>query len=156
MFQESNEPRQTRNNGRRPSRRALYRNTTVVRHYDPTERGVWNIGGNRRPGFTEETCDAVLTNVAQKETSDGTSYQCEDCRGFFCRKSALNAKAQKSKGYITIDHIEPQAVYIRKNAESQADGQISRQAAKKAYNDLKNLRPLCNKCNSSKNGPKDT
>jgi hypothetical protein len=115
------------------------------RYYEQTESGVWN--GNRPSFFI--TC-AALANLSGSPTQNNNGvaeYQCEDCLGFFAIKSHANGGA-----FITIDHITPWDVYIRDNAAPNTDGRISSQSARDAYNDIDNLKFLCNSCNSSKNG----
>jgi len=115
------------------------------RYYEQTESGVWN--GNR-PSFTI-TCPqlANLSGSPTKNTNGVVEYECEDCKGFFPIKSDANGG-----WYITIDHITPWDVHIRDTAAPLPDGKISSQSARDAYNDIDNLKFLCNSCNSSKNG----
>lgn len=115
------------------------------RYNEQTESGIWN--GNR-PSFTI-TC-AQFANLSGSPTHNVNGvvqYRCEHCQGYFAIKSDANGGA-----YITIDHMTPWDVYIRNTAAPLEDGKISSQSARDAYNDTKNLKFLCNSCNSSKNG----
>jgi hypothetical protein len=44
---------------------------------------------------------------------------------------------------------------IYSHAEAEDDGEITNEAAKEAYSDVRNLVGMCRSCNSSKSGPKN-
>lgn len=125
----------------------LGRNVGRTSYFERPDSNLWD--GSTRPGFDESTWNSMLASVSSRQRADGVmEYQSQISNNYFPRKR--NRSGQEK--YITLDHITEWKKYILENARPEADGQISKQAAKKAYNDLKNLMLMSNAENSSKNG----
>jgi hypothetical protein len=118
--------------------------------YFTPEEGEWD--SRKRPAFTEATVLLVLARTPQQLGAYGLTYQCSGCGEFFHRKKDLTHGDAKRLGFITLDHQKPWQIYVSENAEPNEEGVITQEAAKDAYNNPANLTPLCNGCNSSKNG----
>lgn len=113
------------------------------------KNNLWN--GYTRPNFTDDTWETMLNSVLSKVRKDGvTVYQCSD-GAYYPRKR----DRKKKESYVTLDHKKNWKDYIYDNAEPDLEGEITKNAAKKAYNDIGNLEVMSNSKNSSKSGPKN-
>ncbi|WP_412747048.1 GH-E family nuclease [Krasilnikovia sp. MM14-A1004] len=95
----------------------------------------------RKPGRRSWPCAA--------RTHPGC-FQCPECEEYLPKYD----NNSPSKNGITIDHRTNYRVWIHDNAEPDDHGHISSKAAQDAYNDTRNLQPMCRDCNSSKNAPR--
>ncbi|WP_130735391.1 hypothetical protein [Flavobacterium sp. J27] len=113
------------------------------------KKNIWD--GSTRPGFTDETWETMLQSVKSKDRDDGvTVYKCSD-GNYYPRKRDRKLKEK----YVTLDHKRDWKRYLHDNAEPDEQGEITKAAAKIAYNDTSNLKLMSNSDNSSKNGPKN-
>lgn len=119
------------------------------RKINTKNKNLWD--GKTRPSFTDETWDEMLSSVDSKTREDGvTVYQCNDGE-YYPRKR----DRKKRESFVTLDHIKNWKDYIYDNAEPNSEGEITKEAAKEAYNDTSNLEVMSNSDNSSKSGPKN-
>lgn len=124
------------------------------------QKGIWNE--RSRPGWDENTYQEVLeekTEVDFNEKRGYPVYECPACGSSYPRKSDLEEcfpqGIPKSESWITIDHLTNWKEWIYSKASILYNGTFLLSEVKKSYNDKKNLAPLCNRCNSAKNGPKN-
>jgi hypothetical protein len=115
---------------------------------DLFRRGIWD--GKTRPTFTDNTWTLMLKGAQQQKRADNViTYKCED-NAYYPRK---NERA-KDEAYVTLDHKIDWRRYILEHAKANDEGEITKDSAKEAYNDLKNLQLMSNVENSKKNAPK--
>lgn len=135
-------------------------------------RNLWN---ERRPQFEEATWTTMLARVPCRVQNGVGLYRCPECKNEVPRKRDLNrlkindiqtltgvakdTRERKSDfiarlNVVSLDHRTDWKQYIWSNAEPTSTGEITKAAAKVAYNDTDNLQVMCKSCNSSKNGPK--
>lgn len=173
------EQEKDRKMGRRRSQRLLKRKGLPSSSYSykaPKKRKkarmLWN---ERRPSFEETTWTTMLNTVASKNVSGVNLYKCPECHRWVPRKRDLNSltinkieiltgemkdTSEIKKDFIarlnvvSLDHKTNWKQYIWSNAEPTSTGEITKAAAKEAYNDTDNLEVMCKSCNSSKGGPK--
>lgn len=147
--------------------------TTNVVYRRPPQK-LWNE--STRPSFIEDTWTTLLTGKATQQgnvvhnnkTVSVTHYQCPVCNNYaYRRKDAYKALGlttatqrkkfndlHKGDRFLSIDHHKPWKRYIWDNAAVTDQGRVTQKGAAAAYNDTFNLKLMCNKCNSSKNGEK--
>jgi hypothetical protein len=134
----------------------------------------------QRLGYDDATWTAVLRKTVRRydRERDIDVYQCTVAKDFgstYCR-GAQFAEAHKGfdnekqgyfpsgkggprrwirKGYkscINLDHSESYDLHIRGRGGPNDSGEITSRDARVAYNDVGNLVPMCNRCNSRKGG----
>jgi hypothetical protein len=125
---------------------------TMAQYYAKPERGMWNE--RSRPGFDQATRDAVWANAGHTDAGGNPVFQCRGPDGTGCTNPARPAGGVFPVSAMTLDHKVQWKAYILGTAAPEDDGRISQASAKAAYNDTDNLVPMCQSCNSKKNGEK--
>gem|GEM_PF-4017503 len=125
------------------------------RYTSPVPKGYWDQIS--RPTFYKETTPAVLnlTTPVNCDFCQRPKYPCSNCHQYFHRECDLSFCLQSGGQIevpITIDHIQAWHGYTLLKANADETNQIPMEEAQRAYNDRKNLQPLCQSCNSSKGG----
>lgn len=110
-------------------------------------RDLWD--GERRFSWTAETEAHMYQGGKVDRASGVTIYKCKKTENYYPRKGDLKAYKKHHpdcEDYISIDHKENYRDYIQGNARGH---EITVEAAREAYNDIDNLRLVCQKKNSS-------
>ena len=120
--------------------------------FDPTvpappkesSKGMFN--GTSRPAYLDGTKDKVLARMRSKTQLGTRVYECPGCK---------NTDAHwVTADEVTIDHKMDWQRWIRSKAKPEENGEITNESARIAYSDIRNLKGMCQPCNSSKSGPK--
>lgn len=148
-----------------------------LRSYDPDAirwpivdnegRRIWTGERKELGGFPEHFLQQFLDDFYNQRgglnpkglRADGATYQCIDCEAFFPLKRDAEAAAVN---WLTIDHRMPIRDWVILACDVQqnyVDGHLWRyyllDDCKANHLDPRNLDPMCQSCNSSKNGDKN-
>ncbi len=158
------------NYGRKPGLRSYNEDVIAWPAEDSEGNRIWSGERKDLGGFSEKFVEDFLTDYyGQKKglnpkgfkqrIQNGTNeYQCSECEGYFARKK----DAPGANNWLSIDHDDPIRDYVMHKSNPKVEyvhGHLWEfyllEECKTHHLDRNNLEPMCQSCNSAKNGTKE-